>query len=118
MMLTPSLTDPKPHGGAAPAGAAQGAVETMRDACFGCAHRRPLARPSRSKCRHPLTARVHAAPVAAIIERTGAALPVDIIGISVVGDPHAIEMGWFAWPINFDPLWLVSCDGFAAAPER
>ena len=21
--------------------------------------------------------------------------------------------GWFRWPANFDPIWLVSCDGFS-----
>jgi len=32
----------------------------------------------------------------------------------VVGDKHGKRKGWFLWPINFDPVWLVSCDGFKA----
>ena len=28
----------------------------------------------------------------------------------VVGDPTGIRNGWFVWPFNFDPTWLVSCD--------
>ena len=32
--------------------------------------------------------------------------------ISVVGHPHGIRSGWFAWPFNFDPSWLVSCNVF------
>lgn len=31
----------------------------------------------------------------------------------VVGLQHGIKNGWFDWPANFDPVWLVSCDGFA-----
>ena len=35
----------------------------------------------------------------------------------VVGDPHGIKNGWFMWPLNFDPTWLISCDGFSDNPE-
>lgn len=28
----------------------------------------------------------------------------------VVGHPTGIKRGWFVWPYNFDPTWLVSCD--------
>ena len=30
----------------------------------------------------------------------------------VKGNEHGIKSGWFYWPFNFDPVWLVSCDGF------
>ena len=30
----------------------------------------------------------------------------------VEGNPHGIASGWFIWPLNFDPTWLISCDGF------
>lgn len=29
----------------------------------------------------------------------------------VEGNAHGIRMGWFIWPVNFDPVWLISCDG-------
>ncbi len=25
---------------------------------------------------------------------------------------HGFDNGWFMWPINFDPVWLNTCDGF------
>ncbi len=25
---------------------------------------------------------------------------------------HGVKKGWFFWPFNFDPVWLVTCDGF------
>ena len=30
----------------------------------------------------------------------------------VTGDPYGARMGWFFWPLVFDPVWLKSCDGF------
>ena len=25
---------------------------------------------------------------------------------------HGFNNGWFFWPINFDPVWLETCNGF------
>lgn len=36
---------------------------------------------------------------------------------NVTGNSHGIRMGWFLWPVNFDPTWLESCDGFSDNPE-
>ena len=30
----------------------------------------------------------------------------------VEGDDYGRKSGWFFWPLNFDPVWLESCDGF------
>jgi len=30
----------------------------------------------------------------------------------VEADGYGIKSGWFFWPFNFDPVWLISCDGF------
>ena len=27
---------------------------------------------------------------------------------------HGVMSGWFLWPVNFDPAWLINCDGFKA----
>jgi hypothetical protein len=35
----------------------------------------------------------------------------------VEGNPRGITNGWFMWPLNFDPTWLISCDGFSDNPE-
>jgi hypothetical protein len=34
--------------------------------------------------------------------------------LHVVGNSHGIARGWFFHPFNFDPVWLIKCDGFAA----
>jgi hypothetical protein len=30
---------------------------------------------------------------------------------------HGLKMGWAFWPYNFDPTWLLSCDGFDTGEE-
>lgn len=35
----------------------------------------------------------------------------------VTGHETGIRRGWFMWPLNFDPTWLMSCDGFSDKPE-
>jgi hypothetical protein len=30
----------------------------------------------------------------------------------VKGHAHGIKMGWFSYPWNFDPTWLLECDGY------
>jgi len=32
--------------------------------------------------------------------------------LNIKADAHGIDNGWFLWPVNFDPVWLESCDGF------
>lgn len=32
--------------------------------------------------------------------------------LHIQADPHGFRMGWFWWPVNFDPAWLQNCDGF------
>ena len=57
-----------------------------RQRCYKCAHRRYIPGDSHSSCVEP-TAKVK-------------------------GDLVGIKKGWFAWPHNFDPLWLLECDSF------
>jgi len=35
-------------------------------------------------------------------------------GANARGSGHGIARGWFLWPISFDPVWLIHCDGFKA----
>ena len=32
--------------------------------------------------------------------------------VDVEGHPFGVKNGWFSWPHNFDPVWLLSCNGF------
>jgi hypothetical protein len=37
--------------------------------------------------------------------------------LNIRGNPHGVRMGWFMWPVNFDPVWLENCDGFEAKQQ-
>jgi len=39
------------------------------------------------------------------------------IGSTVTGHNHGKQMGWFNWPWNFDPTWLLTCNGFTGKDE-
>jgi hypothetical protein len=32
--------------------------------------------------------------------------------LGIQADRHGVRMGWFCWPDNFDPVWLLNCEGF------
>jgi len=38
----------------------------------------------------------------------------------VTASPFGLDHGWFDWPMNFDPTWLVTCDSYdrGSAPEE
>jgi len=36
----------------------------------------------------------------------------------VTGHLHGIRRGWFLWPFDFDPVWLITCDGFEAKESK
>jgi len=57
----------------------------MKD-CYSCKHRRRVPGDAHSSCA------CHTA--------------------EVVGNPRGIKGGWFHWPFNFDPTWVVACDSY------
>ena len=32
--------------------------------------------------------------------------------LNIKAELHGIKNGWFFWPVNFDHVWLISCNGF------
>ena len=34
----------------------------------------------------------------------------------VTANPTGVRRGWFNWPLNFDPVWLVTCDSWTDEP--
>ncbi len=34
--------------------------------------------------------------------------------LNIKGHEIGVRKGWFMWPANFDPVWLINCDGFTA----
>lgn len=59
--------------------------------CYDCVHRLEVPGSCHSRCNNHLA--------------------------KVEGNKHGIRSGWFMWPLNFDPVWLISCNGFSDKPE-
>lgn len=60
----------------------------MKPNCYDCAYRGSIAGNAHSRCTNKKA--------------------------KVEGAPYGIRSGWFNFPYNFDPTWLISCDGFKA----
>jgi len=56
--------------------------------CYRCTHRRIVPGDAHSSCKNAKA--------------------------KVSGVEYGIRNGWFMWPYNFDPVWVISCDGFSA----
>lgn len=85
---------------------------TMCNACYECKHRGEIPGNAHSKCLHPSTKDIHNNPMLGIMGILGGVPSIQSNGIHVKGDPQGIRSGWFSHPLNFDPVWLVECDGF------
>jgi hypothetical protein len=60
--------------------------------------------------------------LAALMGARGGGFNLGEKAMGFVGHPHGIAMGWFQFPLNFDPIWLLKCDGYqerkAGEPRR
>jgi hypothetical protein len=91
--------------------------------CLKCVHRGIILGDAHSCCKHPAFGEVTSDPLASLMgvfASKGRVAPVRARaeGIHVEGHPHGVRSGWFNHPYNFDPTWLVSCDGFKAKTAR
>jgi hypothetical protein len=66
--------------------------------CYECKWRKDIMGDCHSKCAHPKALIDMLSSMA-----QGTPLP-------VTANPHGIKNGWFYWPMNFDPVWLETCE--------
>lgn len=81
--------------------------------CYKCKFRGKVPGDAHSCCNHP---KVSVSPLTELLALLGQGGPSVASELNITANPHGIENGWFCWPINFDPIWLESCDGFT--PEE
>ncbi len=88
----------------------------MKPNCYECIHRGDLPYDAHSCCNHPKVKATKDEPLnqilglLAVVGRVSLSAADNPLG--VVGSQHGIRKGWFCWPMNFDPVWLESCNGF------
>jgi hypothetical protein len=38
--------------------------------------------------------------------------------LNITAQRYGVKMGWFMWPVNFDPAWLLKCEGFEEGDKQ
>ena len=92
----------------------------MKPNCYKCKHRGTLPGSAHSRCRHPSNDESEdpLLEMLGIFASVGRTPPMQLeTGLNVKGNPHGIASGWFNWPWSYDPVWLVSCDGWESKNE-
>jgi len=95
------------------------AKKTKKPDCYKCRHRREIPGNAHTRCVHPKAGGdkeqdplIEIMGIMAGAHRfTPFSVGTDNLGIK--GSPYGIRNGWFVWPLNFDPVWLESCNGFS-----
>lgn len=80
-------------------------TDEKKSNCYKCKHRGTIPGDCHTRCQYPGTKTGildHFAPENKPIAEK----------LNIKGHPTGIRRGWFNWPVNFDPTWLVNCDGF------
>ena len=84
----------------------------MRNACYNCKYRGEVAGSAHSCCNHPKVKGAGEGIMGLMVALSGGHAPQLRTGLKVKGDPRGIAGGWFCHPLNFDPVWLINCNGF------
>lgn len=102
----------------------------MKPNCYDCIYRTDVPGSAHSACVHPATEGTRRSPfmqLAGVVGKRGGdqltamANAFDegparaMAKLKIMGHPHGVRHGWFMWPVNFDPTWLQSCEGFTKA---
>lgn len=87
------------------------------DKCYDCCFRRELPGSAHSQCAHKFVLNNKNEDIlASLLGLIGkSVMPLNTKCISKMGIKYAsygYNSGWFNWPVNFDPTWLDSCNGF------
>ncbi len=89
--------------------------------CYDCKHIRSLPGDCHKRCAHPslpkLDPFVEVMAIFASVQRTP---PQAMDGgpMNVKLNPLGVARGWCNFPWNFDPTWIVSCDGYEVTAKE
>ena len=93
----------------------------MTKKCCQCVHRASLPGTAHSCCCHPKVKGELDDPLKsafAIFASVGRVGPMVCANkLNIKANEAGIRGGWFNWPWDFDPTWLISCDGFVSKLE-
>jgi len=84
--------------------------------CYECEYRGGIPGDAHSRCNHP-EVKQDENVFGALVDMLAGKNIEAIKKLNIKGNPMGIKRGWFMWPANFDPTWLISCNGFKAKEE-
>lgn len=94
----------------------------MKNNCYTCEFRGSVPGDAHSCCRHPdlkgLTDDI--GNLVDLLASMGGSSPITgVEAIQVIMEKfeiraniHGVKKGWFLWPFNFDPVWLLNCNAY------
>ena len=93
--------------------------EMNKPNCYKCQYRADIPGNAHSMCIHPETklsknSNTFSVMMNGVVGKYAATVK----KLGIVGHPTGIKRGWFLWPANFDPVWLLNCDGFLVAERE
>ena len=77
--------------------------------CYKCKYQGDVPGSCHTSCKHPSVE-----PFLELVKFTSGIPNI----LNVTGELYGMRNGWFMWPIDFDPTWLRSCDGFVAKEKK
>ncbi len=80
-------------------------MDRSKDSCYECKYRGSVPGDAHSCCRYP-------GNDTGILSFFAPVNKENAVKLNIKGNSQGIRHGWFMWPVNFDPTWLESCDGF------
>ena len=90
--------------------------------CYSCAYRRSIPGDCHSRCAHPTLGDASNDALAEMmgitLDQRKRARVIEAAGkLKIRGAAHGVANGWFKWPYNFDPVWLLNCNGYKEAED-
>lgn len=86
--------------------------------CYECAYRGTIPGNAHSCCHHPAVKHADSNSFGAMVQAFSGEFTEAIKELGVTAEPHGVKSGWFVWPANFDPTWLLTCNGFKDKQEE
>jgi hypothetical protein len=77
--------------------------------CFECIHHDTIPGNAHLLCKHP-EGKNPANMLLAYFRQQACNPNLGVLGIVV--NEHGLQNGWVFWPLNFDSIWIESCNGF------
>ena len=91
--------------------------------CYKCKWRETVPGSAHSCCKHPSLKEITKNPMIQLMGTFASVGRVDPLAVSSKKlntklDPVGVKNGWANFPVNFDPIWVLNCDGFKAKEKK